>query len=281
MEKKLEKELLATYEDFNKLGIVDQIDYTKFYMYSIITHSTAIEGSTITEIENFRLFEEGTVESGHNINEYFMNLDLKKAYEKCYDLAKTRPAITETLLKELSAIVMKNTGVEYFTPVGNFSSANGDYRKLNVRAGICGPSYMSYAKIPAKMKEFCAWINSSRELLASGDIAKIYELSIDAHFNLVTIHPWADGNGRMSRLLMNYIQIENNVLPIKISKEQKSQYIQALKETRETEDLDIFRNAMISMHIKNMKDEISEFQNDSGILREPKLFFEDYKKNRV
>ena len=140
---------------------------------------------------------------------------------------------------------------------------------------------MSYAKIPAKMKEFCAWINSSRELLASGDIAKIYELSIDAHFNLVTIHPWADGNGRMSRLLMNYIQIENNVLPIKISKEQKSQYIQALKETRETEDLDIFRNAMISMHIKNMKDEISEFQNDSGILREPKLFFEDYKKKRV
>lgn len=280
MEKGLEKELLAIYKEFNKLGVINQIDYAKFYLYSIITHSTAIEGSTITEIENYRLFEEGAVESGHNINEYFMNLDLKKAYDKCYEFAKQKPAITESLLKMLSAIVMKNTGTEYFTPVGNFSSADGDYRKLNVRTGFSGPSYMSFEKVPTKMKDFCAWLNSSRESLVTGDIAKIYELSIDAHFNLVTIHPWADGNGRMSRLLMNYIQIENDVLPIKISKAQKSQYIQALKDTREADDMEIFRNAMISMHIQNMKDEISEFQNEMGILREPKLYFEDY-KNRV
>ena len=43
------KELLKQYKD---LGIPDQIDYDKFYLYSIVTLSTAIEGSTITEIEN-------------------------------------------------------------------------------------------------------------------------------------------------------------------------------------------------------------------------------------
>lgn len=280
METGLEKELLTTYKEFVDLRIIEQIDYTKFYMYSIITHSTAIEGSTITEIENIKLFEDGSVESGHSINEYFMNVDLKKAYDRCYELAKTKPEITESLLRELSAIVMRNTGSEYFTAVGNFSSADGDYRKLNVRAGLSGPSYMDFGKVPLKMKEFCSWLNSSRETLKRGDLLKVYELSIDAHYNLVTIHPWADGNGRMSRLLMNYIQIENDVLPIKISKRQKSQYIQALKETREADDLEIFRNAMISMHIKNMRDEIAEFTNESGMLKEPYLFFEDY-KNRV
>ncbi len=46
---------------FRSLGIDLQIDYDKFYLYSIITHSTAIEGSTITEIENRLLFDEGTI----------------------------------------------------------------------------------------------------------------------------------------------------------------------------------------------------------------------------
>ena len=41
--------LIARYRE---LGIDNQIDYQKFYLYSIITHSTAIEGSTVTEIEN-------------------------------------------------------------------------------------------------------------------------------------------------------------------------------------------------------------------------------------
>lgn len=36
-------------------GVEDQVDYQKFYLYSIVTHSTAIEGSTVTEIENLKL----------------------------------------------------------------------------------------------------------------------------------------------------------------------------------------------------------------------------------
>ena len=40
-------------------GVEVQVDYQKFYLYSIVTHSTAIEGSTVTEIENQLLFDEG------------------------------------------------------------------------------------------------------------------------------------------------------------------------------------------------------------------------------
>ena len=54
-----EKKLLSLLTQFKELGINQQIDYNKFYLYSIITHSTAIEGSTVTEIENQLLFDEG------------------------------------------------------------------------------------------------------------------------------------------------------------------------------------------------------------------------------
>lgn len=45
-------------------GVADQVDYQKFYLYSIVTHSTAIEGSTVTEIENQLLFDEGIAAKG-------------------------------------------------------------------------------------------------------------------------------------------------------------------------------------------------------------------------
>ena len=85
MTNKLEK-LLTQYRE---LGIDNQIDYNKFYLYSLITHSTAIEGSTITELENQIMFDHGVSLKGKSIEEQHMNLDLKEAYEKAiYQQAK-------------------------------------------------------------------------------------------------------------------------------------------------------------------------------------------------
>lgn len=79
-EKDLSSELLSTLQDYYSLGIKEQIKYDKFYLYSIITHSTAIEGSTVTEVEAQLLFDEGITSSKRTITEQMMNLDLKKAY---------------------------------------------------------------------------------------------------------------------------------------------------------------------------------------------------------
>lgn len=74
--------LLKLLKQHKKLGISDQIDYDKFYLYSIITHSTAIEGSTVTELEAQLLFDEGITSSKRTMVEQMMNLDLKVAYEQ-------------------------------------------------------------------------------------------------------------------------------------------------------------------------------------------------------
>ena len=73
--------LLALLHQHKELGISEQIDYDKFYLYSIITHSTAIEGSTVTEVEAQLLFDEGITSSKRTMMEQMMNLDLKVAYE--------------------------------------------------------------------------------------------------------------------------------------------------------------------------------------------------------
>lgn len=155
---------------------------------------------------------------------------------------------------------MKNTGQEYKTVLGDFSSARGDLRLLNVTAGAGGKSYMNYSKVPAKLSEFCTRLNRERENHAAKSMTQLYEISFDAHYDLVTIHPWADGNGRMARLLMNMLQFEFGLIPTKILKEDKEEYIKALVETRENEDLNVFREFMTATMIKNLTRDIEVYR---------------------
>ena len=254
--------LIALIEQYRNLGIDSQIDYEKFYLYSIITHSTAIEGSTVTEIENQLLFDEGITAKGRTIVEQLMNLDLKKAYEESIRRAKTHSEITIEVLKGLSHLVMQNTGSIYKSPLGEFSSADGDIRLVNVTAGVGGKSYINFQKVPARLQEFCDWLNAQRDREMS--TAERYNLSFEAHYRLVTIHPWADGNGRMARLLMNHIQFEFGLVPAKVLKEDKGDYINALIATRENEDITYFLEFMAGEMVKTISSDIDAFLNSTG-----------------
>ena len=253
---------------YRALGIDNQIDYDKFYLYSLITHSTAIEGSTITELENQIMFDHGISLKGKSIEEQSMNIDLKVAYEHAIELAKNHTPITIEMLVSLSAMVMRNTGKEYKTMLGDFSSARGELRLLNVTAGIGGRSYMNYSKVPTKLAEFCKRLNEERQHAASKSIDKLYQLTFDAHFDLVTIHPWADGNGRMARLVMNMLQFEFGLIPTKILREDKEEYIKALVATREDDDLNIFRSFMTSMMARNLLTEIDAYLKSTNDISE-------------
>ena len=256
MEEKNKDILLRLLQQHKELGISEQIDYQKFYLYSIITHSTAIEGSTVTEVEAQLLFDEGITSSKRTMMEQQMNLDLKAAYDYGMQWIKRHEDITVDWLVLLASKVMAHTGSEYHAAGGDFSAAKGDLRKLNVTAGLGGKSYMSYLKVPARLTDFCEELNRRRKALDAKDVIAIYELSFWAHFELVTIHPWADGNGRTCRLLMNLLQMEFDVLPTKILKEDKAEYIQALIDTREQDDINIFIDCMTRMHCQHLKTDI-------------------------
>ncbi len=261
MKQELIKKLLDALKEYELLGIADQIDYKKFYLYSLITHSTAIEGSTVTEIENQLLFDEGITAKGRSLQEQMMNLDLKAAYEHSMQLAHQHKDFSVEMLKNLSALVMKNTGASYNTAQGSFDASKGDLRLVGVTAGIGGRSYMNYQKVPAKLEEVCKQLNQRRSELSNlDDIINKYLFSFDAHYQLVTIHPWVDGNGRMSRLVMNHLQYEFGLVPVKIVKEDKAEYIQALIDSREQESLEPFREFMMEEHVRNISKEIEEYK---------------------
>lgn len=251
--------LLRLMAEHGRLHIAEQIDFEKFYLYSIIVHSTAIEGSTVTEVEAQLLFDEGITSGKRTITEQNMNLDLRDAYLYGMKWIKRHEPITVDSLIALAAKVMARTGAEYHAMGGSFSAARGELRKLNVTAGAGGRSYMSYLKVPGRLQAFCEELNGRRKAIDPADVAAVYDLSFWAHFELVTIHPWADGNGRTCRLLMNLLQMEHGLLPTRILREDKAEYIQALIDAREREDVELFLDYMAGLQCRQLEADIDGF----------------------
>ena len=256
----LELQVMEALKTYLTSGVEVQVDYQKFYLYSIVTHSTAIEGSTVTEIENHLLFDEGIAAKGRSLTEQMMNVDLKDAYLHAFKIASENPTHSPRLLQQLSALAMRRTGSEYSTIAGQFDSSKGDFRLCNVSVGIGGRSYLAYNKVPRAVEDFCKWLNDEMTNIDKTNIAACYRLSFEAHFRLVTIHPWVDGNGRTTRLVMNMIQRQLGLIPSIVRKEDKGEYIQSLVDSRENEDSTISQDFMLRHHIANLRRRVSEYK---------------------
>ena len=265
MDKVLDIQIEEALKAYRTSGVEEQVDYQKFYLYSIVTHSTAIEGSTVTEIENQLLFDEGIAAKGRSLTEQMMNVDLKDAYLYAFRVASENPTYTPQLLQQLSALVMRRTGSEYSTIAGHFDSSKGEFRLCNVSAGIGGRSYLAYNKVPRAVDDFCSWLNEEIATADRENIAACYRLSFEAHFLLVTIHPWVDGNGRTTRLVMNMIQRQLGLIPSIVRKEDKGEYIQSLVDSRENDDSTIAQDVMLRHHIANLNRRVLQFQENDTV----------------
>ena len=219
-------EIEKLWAEFNELGINKAVDYDKYYLYSLITHSTAIEGSTLTEVETQLLFDEGITANGKPLVYHLMNEDLKQAYEYVIEEAKQHKPVTPLFLQRLS--------------------------------GIGGRSYMNYQKVPVKVDELCVLLQEKQKQAFT--LREQYELSFNAHLNLATIHPWVDGNGRMARLLMNYIQFVYQIFPTKLFKEDRGDYILALRKSQDEETNLPFLDFMTDQLRKSISLEIDKYK---------------------
>lgn len=257
MESVVWQEIEQLYQEFQKLGISESVDYDKYYLYSLITHSTAIEGSTLTEVETQMLFDEGLTAKGKPLVYHLMNEDLKKAYELAKDESKLKISVTPVFLQKLNAALMRTTGSTYNVMGGSFDSSKGDFRLCGVTAGFGGFSYMNYLKVPVKVEEFCNVLQQRQNAVET--LREQYELSFNAHLNLVTIHPWVDGNGRTARLLMNYIQFCHNLFPTKVFIEDREEYILSLRQSQEEENNRYFLDFMFGQLKKSLLLEIEKF----------------------
>ena len=258
MEHGVWQEIEQLYQKFQELGIQEAVDYDKYYLYSLITHSTAIEGSTLTELDTQLLFDEGVTAKGKPLAHHLMNEDLKQAYEFAKAESERLTPITSAFLQRLNALLMRTTGSVHSVMGGSFDSSKGDFRLCGVTAGVGGRSYMSYQKVPAKVEELCIILQEKQKVVET--FREQYELSFNAHLNLVTIHPWVDGNGRTARLLMNYMQFCYNLFPTKIFKEDREEYISTLQQSQEEETNQPFLDFMADQLKKSLSLEIERFK---------------------
>jgi Fic family protein len=156
-------------------------------------------------------------------------------------------------------MLMRATGSVHSAKAGLLDSSKGEYRLCGVTAGVGGRSYMDYLKVPTKVKELCFTIND--RLKSAVSLQEQYELSFKSHLNLVTIHPWVDGNGRASRLLMNYLQFYYGLFPTKIFKEDRDDYILSLQQSQDEENNIPFLNFMAIQLRKSLSLEIERYNN--------------------
>ena len=251
------KKILQLISQYKTLGLSKVINYDKFNLYALTHHSTFIEGSTLTEIETQLLLDEDLTPKGKPLAHSLMTKDHHRALLFILQQAKQKTTINSAFIKKINALVLKHTGAYYKTILGEVDSSRGEYRLSNVSAGT---RYFShYSKVAILVEQLCKKLTEQLQQVQSIE-AQLY-LAFDAHFDLVSIHPFYDGNGRTSRLLMNYIQAYFNLPLALVFKEDKATYFEALERTRKEENLVWFRQFMLGQYEKYLTKEIQKYND--------------------
>jgi fic family protein len=241
-------------QEYRDLEIEQSLNYKEFNKILITSHSTRIEGSTLTLNETRILIEDGNTPSGKSLLFSNQTKDHYDALNFIIEQANKQTPISVEFIQEIGAKVMKSTGEVFTNIFGTVDASKGELRKVKVSAG--GTSFMSFEKVPKALENLSRKLNE--ELPKQKTAEEQLALSFYAHYELVNIHPFLDGNGRTSRLLMNFIQ-QYYGLPLGIVfAEDKAQYYEALESVREEEHFDRYNEFMFSQYEKHLRNEITK-----------------------
>jgi Fic family protein len=246
---------LESLAKFQQLNIQEAMSYEFWNTVLISHHSTAIEGSSLTVEETSLLLSEGVTAKGKPFNDHHMVIDHHNALLQTIEYANNKETVTPAFIRHTAALVMKNTGSVVNTISGSYDISKGDFRLGMVHVG--NRYFMDFKKVPDAIQALCNELNTDIGKVKS--VKDIYNLAFDVHFGLVSIHPFGDGNGRVSRLLMNYVlQYHKQPLSL-IFTEDKIDYFKALEESRKRESYTPFRRFMYAQQTKFFEQETAKF----------------------
>jgi Fic family protein len=206
-------------------------------------NSNHLEGNTLTYNETELLLIFDDTKGSHTLREYEEMKAHDVAYKLVYEWAKDMEhPLNETLIKNLNEIILvRPFWKDAITPDGQSTRRKikvGEYKEFPNSVRLQNGELFEYASpsdTPILMGELIQWHKNEVEKNELHPVA----LAALFHYKFVTIHPFDDGNGRISRLLMNYILIKNNLPPIVIKSIDKRNYLSALN-SADTGDLDSF-----------------------------------------
>lgn len=202
--------------------------YAKAFELEYTHHSTAIEGNTLTLLETKVVLEEGLSVGGKMLREIYEVINHNKAYQYVKDCITQKKSLDEQIIKDLHAILMENI------------MFGGIYRNVDVYISGAAHTPPSPSDMYRQVKAF---------YLDLQDRAKdnVVELAAWTHAEFVRIHPFADGNGRTSRLIMNYQLMANGFLPVSIAKENRLEYFNVLEAYAVKKDIKPFADMIATL----------------------------------
>ncbi len=174
-------------------------------------NSNAIEGNSLTLRETFLVINEGLTVKGKPLKDHLEAKDHYSALAYLYELIEhgKKNTLSEHLIKQIHTIIVQETDKEWA----------GRYRNSNVIIGGADHTPPDALDVPNLMQNLIAWISKEKKHM------HVVELAALVHHKFVYIHPFFDGNGRTSRLLMNLILMQAGFpLSIVLKNDRKKYY---------------------------------------------------------
>lgn len=177
--------------------------------------SNAIEGNTLSRAETALIVEKGLTVEGKTLSEHLEAVNHAEAFDWIMQRTGTNKLdITENVILDLHRLILQKID----------DNNAGRYRAIPVRIAGSTVIMPNAMKVPELMNEFISWLHNNHDHPVA--------IAADAHFKLVSIHPFVDGNGRTARLLMNLILMQAGYPPAIIRKEDRRLYINSIEKAQ-------------------------------------------------
>ncbi len=206
------KKLVESYQPLSN-EIIDNLN--NWFRVELTYSSNAIEGNTLSRVETSQIIEKGLAVPGKSLREHLEAVGHAKAYDWILESApKTPKKITIDTVLNIHRMILEQIDPQN---AGRLRSAS--VRIAGSRAIMPNP-----AKVPQLMNDFIKWLHDSGPASPT--------LAANAHYKLVSIHPFIDGNGRTARLLMNLILLQAGYLPAIIQPKERIKYLNSLEKAQ-------------------------------------------------
>ncbi|HHB79439.1 MAG TPA: DNA-binding protein [Saprospiraceae bacterium] len=201
--------------------------------------SNKIEGNTLTLQETHLVVNEGLTIGGKSMREHLEAVNHHEAIDYLHELAQKNVKISERVIKELHYLVLKGIDRENA----------GRYRTVPVIISGSAHKPPQPYLLARKMEELMEFYDAKKQVLHP------VILAAEMHLRLVTIHPFIDGNGRTSRLLMNLILLQNGftIANLKGTDQARLAYYQALENAQADEEHRDFYRLILEVCVESLE----------------------------
>lgn len=198
-----------------ELSTVDRRELFSYLRVAITHHSNRMEGTTLDYGETKRLLELGETAPNKPLSDHLVILGFADAFDEVVYQATSHQPITSSLIKDLHALLFRKA---LAVAPDKVEKPIGAYRRDERRITGLDKSLSPPLQIS----------NHLENLLFSSKVETLEDIA-RFHINFELIHPFADGNGRVGRLIMTYQSIQNDLIPPLIQNEHRKEYLNSLR----------------------------------------------------